>query len=429
MAPHCAHPAVTLLNPWELLRKYVCDDCGAVMTCACVYDLAVHVLPHQTGWSVDPDTEERVAVTEQFANQICFDCRGVAPPAYPKAPHRGSASVVHRYYWHELWTRTSQAFLAWCRDRGLPLLDQDGRPLLSSYERQHPDEFARINGAVLAEVRTEHEARPRYDVSRPSDADILAASGVDVVDLPACYLEPAIDRKVLVMPVGNVDPAVAVSVEDYVAAEERIKGREVMFLESRPVQCLFGALMWLWVQDPADERGRLSFFGGRDGIGADENGMIACILPGDFGIPGHAVRRAEALEAHLGFLPDDTAELLWAYDYWLDPSRPLRQYLWAYTPEDEDRARVMIDVLGAPQIKLLLRFLAEDYWRRYCGWPDLLTWRPTPTGAEDPALIEVKSSGDRLSEDQRTWIGDNAATLRLPFRLVKVHRTERLRRG
>jgi hypothetical protein len=324
--------------------------------------------------------------------------------------------------------RANQALLGWCRDRGLPLLDQDGRPLLPSYERQHPDEFARIKGAVLAEVRAEHDASPRYDVSRSSDSEILAASGVEVVDFPACYVEPPIDRKARVMRVESVDPSVAVSVEEYVAVEERTKGREVMFLESRPVQCLFGALMWLWVQDPADEHGRLSFFGGRDGIGADENAMIACILPGDFGTPRHAVRRAEALKAQLALLPDDTAELLLTYDYWLEPSRSLRQYLWAYTPDDEDRARVMIEVLGASQTKRVLRFLAEDYWRRYCGWPDLFTWQPTPAGAEDLELIEVKSSGDRLSEDQRRWIGDNAATLQLPFRLVKVHRARRLRR-
>jgi len=41
-------------------------------------------------------------------------------------------------------------------------------------------------------------------------------------------------------------------------------------------------------------------------------------------------------------------------------------------------------------------------------------------------LIEVKSSGDRLSDDQRTWVTLNHRTLLLPFHIVKVHRTERL---
>ena len=37
-------------------------------------------------------------------------------------------------------------------------------------------------------------------------------------------------------------------------------------------------------------------------------------------------------------------------------------------------------------------------------------------------FAEVKSSKVRLSEDHKRWIRDNAATLRLPFRLIKVIR-------
>jgi len=428
MSPPCQHVTVVLLNPWELLRKYICEDCNAVMTCVCCADLATLVLPHQAGRGVDPRSKEHVPVTAAFVPSVCFDCRGITPPAYPKAPRRGAASVVHRYYWQELWTRTCRAQIAWCRARDLPLLDSDGRPLLSTYAREYPEDFAELAAQVLAEIRAEHESSPRYDVTRPSDADILIRHQVPVVEVRACYLEPPPERKVLVMPLGCTDPAAAVSVEDHVAAMQRGQGRSTLFLESRPVQCLFGALMWLWVQDPADERGRVVYFGGRDGIGATDNGLIGCILPPDFGTAGHAERRAEALDAHLAWLPNEAGLLLAAYDYWLEPSRALRQYLWAYTQQDEDRARILIEVLGAARVKQVLRFLAEDYWRRFCGWPDLLSWRETTTGPDDVELLEVKSSGDRLSEDQRNWITDNAETIRLPFRLVKVHRTEQLRR-
>ncbi|NGY58077.1 hypothetical protein G7043_03920 [Lentzea sp. NEAU-D13] len=57
---------------------------------------------------------------------------------------------------------------------------------------------------------------------------------------------------------------------------------------------------------------------------------------------------------------------------------------------------------------------------------DLLTWKQEGPIATEPMLIEVKSRGDRLSDDQRTWITLNHQTLHLPFRIVKVHRTERL---
>lgn len=184
--------------------------------------------------------------------------------------------------------------------------------------------------------------------------------------------------------------------------------------------------MWLWVQDPADDQQRLSGFGGRDGIGADPSGIIWTHLPGDFGAPGHARRRADALDEHLAWLPDDDAGLLDAYDDFLEPSRALRQYLWAYTSDDERRAGTLLRVLGASTVKTILRALARHYWGRYLGWPDLLSWQETPDGPVDARLIEVKSSGDRLSEDQRGWIALNDDELGLPFRVVKVHRTGRL---
>lgn len=66
------------------------------------------------------------------------------------------------------------------------------------------------------------------------------------------------------------------------------------------------------------------------------------------------------------------------------------------------------------------------------GWPDLLTWREPRSGTVDGPdngkdevlLVEVKSSSDRLSEDQRTWIELNDTELHLPFELAKVHRAE-----
>jgi hypothetical protein len=34
----------------------------------------------------------------------------------------------------------------------------------------------------------------------------------------------------------------------------------------------------------------------------------------------------------------------------------------------------------------------------------------------------VKSSGDKLSDDQKRWIEDNHRRLKLPFKLVKIHK-------
>jgi hypothetical protein len=51
------------------------------------------------------------------------------------------------------------------------------------------------------------------------------------------------------------------------------------------------------------------------------------------------------------------------------------------------------------------------------GWPDLLLHRNA-----EILFLEVKSSSDRMSQAQKSWIADNHDRLRLPFKLVKLHR-------
>lgn len=435
----CQHLSVSVLNPWELLRKYVCASCDAVMTCRCDADLAIHVLPHQAGRGVHPHSQDPVPVTVPLALGVCFRCRGEAPPPFPKSPHRGATSVVHRYYWHELWTQSQQGFIDWCRTQGHVMTDQAGRSRIADLRRSHSDALERIESTVLSALRELHARSPLYDTSRVSDNDLLLGAGVRISRLHAAYLTPSPGPKAMVLPVGATDPALATSVEDFAAQHFRQLGFEVMKLESRPLQCLYGCLMWMWVSG-FDPETRLVFFGGREGAESDENGLIPTWIPRDFGTANHSERRRDSLIEHLNFLPDDTGELLWVYDYWLDPSRTLRQYLWAYTEVEEVKARELIRVLGAKQVKRVLRFLADDYWERYLGWPDLLIWRERNEPPMAPTLssragasgyearfVEVKSSRDRLSDDQRAWMRLNHEVLNLPAEVLKVHRAERVK--
>ena len=113
----------------------------------------------------------------------------------------------------------------------------------------------------------------------------------------------------------------------------------------------------------------------------------------------------------------------------LDAScRRPQEYLWAYESTDTERGRRLIEILGPGQIKAILRFLADDYWGRYLGWPDLVSWRSTERTSTDIEFVEVKSSSDRLSEDQRAWMTNNSNILKLPFRIAKVHKTRVLTR-
>jgi VRR-NUC domain len=116
-------------------------------------------------------------------------------------------------------------------------------------------------------------------------------------------------------------------------------------------------------------------------------------------------------------LTGDTANLLRTFDYWTPHSRRLREYLWAHRPDNVRRARAIVEILGAEAVRIILRYLLNDYWKRFCGWPDLLVHRDG-----EMFFAEVKASGDELSEDQKNWIRGNRQELKFPFKLIKIHR-------
>ena len=175
--------------------------------------------------------------------------------------------------------------------------------------------------------------------------------------------------------------------------------------------------MWLLIQDVRDPLNRIVSFGDRAAYEERrEKPPIWTDLPEDFGTKGYATRRASAIEEHFELLAPDA--LPWLFDYWEQPSANLRQYLWAHRAGDVGRARQIVEILPPVTLLAILRYLVADYWNHFLGWPDLLLHRD---GAF--LFVEVKSSSDRLSEDQKRWIADNHDTLQLPFRIAKIHRT------
>lgn len=423
----CRHGSLSIVNTYELLRKYTCEECQAVLTCSCDEELALYVLPHQAIRSIDAQTRLPVQVTEPLLAGVCHECRGEEPPAFPKKPHRGAASLVHRYYWREIYKETNHRFIQWASKQGLPLTGSDGRGAAMELSHQHRAEYEAIERAVIRDIRGQHDEKPKYDFTRQSDSDMLAACGVVTEEYPACYVTSTIGH-VQVIPMDSDDLESAVDVEEFVSQRLRQAGRKVMLCESRPFQAVFATLMWLWVQDPRDSRNRPAGFGRRDRAGVGQGDLIWTMLPEDFGSPVHATRRADALEEHLASLPCTMEEMLWVFDYWTSYAEELRQYLWAYSPTDVERGRRIIQILGPEQVKRVLRFLADDYWGRYLGWPDLVSWSETEFGVTDVEFIEVKSSSDKLSEDQRDWILKNSEILQLPFKIAKVHRVQRILR-
>ena len=207
------------------------------------------------------------------------------------------------------------------------------------------------------------------------------------------------------------------TVEEYAKRYYEDKGHQVLFCESVPFHVLFGVYMWLVVQDLQDPMNSPIMFGNRDPNIQKTEELVMTMLPKDFGTKGYYMRRQDFINEHLKSIAQAN-DLLWLFDYWLDYSSNFRQYLWAHLEKDIQRARRIVEIMSSEHIIKCLRHLIEYYWSHYLGWPDLLV-----SNDSEYFFVEVKSSKDKLTDDQKYWIQKNASTLGFNFRILKLHKT------
>jgi VRR-NUC domain len=400
----CIHTSVTCLNPYELIRKYRCDSCQGVMMCACEEKFARRFLNHQIDSGRELDTQRQVAVTLGFQSNICNPCRDIPEKAHPTSPKVGRTSKIARYYWREIAFDTIQQFAEWAEEQGYP------NRMTALIE--HKDRYRTIEREVIEEIKRLHQQSPKYIYHDESQSDVIVKHQVEVVRLDGTYIKKE-GRGVAIL-YGRI----SCGPEDFAARHFRQLGYTSIFTESIPFHVLFGVFLWMLVQDPKDIDVRQVGFGRRDILetGSPKE-QLWTYLPSDFGTRGYAGRRASAIEYHFASLPDQKEEMLWLFDYWLEPSEGIRQYLWAHRPEHIAIARAIVSVLPLEVTIQILRYLVRDYWQRYCGWPDILFYNQN-----EFFFAEVKSSNDELSEDQKNWIKGNGAELHLPFKLIKIHK-------
>jgi len=373
------------------------------MMCACEEDFARQYFPHQLTFGTELHTQQRIPVTLGFQKSICNACRGLPEEAYPKAALYGRTSKIVRYYWREITFKTIPKFDKWAREEGY----SDWLKALP----QQQNIYDAIEREIIGELKEAHQLSPKYIYREESAEEVLTKHKVEIIKLGATY-------KKLETGIAILDGAISCSPEEYVARHYERLGYKVLFTESVPFHALFGVYLWLLIQEPGDPNLQMRGFGDRISFEAKENGKtIWTHLPTDFGTSGYAVRRVEAIERHFNNMPKSKDELLWAFDYWIEPSADLRQYLWAHRPEDVAKAREIATILPLEIIARILRYLVGDYWHRYLGWPDLLIYRQ-----DEFFFAEVKSSNDRLSEEQKNWIRGNSDELHLPFQIVKIHK-------
>lgn len=374
--------------------------------CMCEEEFGTRFLPHQLNEGRDSQSHLSVPVTIGFQPNVCRECRGLPTEAFPVAETYGRASKIKRYYWRELLKRELEIYGEWAIKNGSdPLLPTD--EVAKAAREQSSDQ-------ALTEIKLLHETAPKYTFTAdPSQNDVISECGVEVVALNATYIKNPSVRRVQVQVDGQ-----AVGVDGFAQLHFRAQGYECIPVESVPFHVLFGVFLWLVIQDPDDERVRISGFGDRHAFDNGESGeMVWCTTPDDFGTAEYAKRRKEAIDHHFSeTLTPDAID--WLFEYWLEPSERLRQYLWAHRDRDIQTAKELTSILPPEVLFRILRYLIDSYWDRYLGWPDLLVYREN-----EYFFAEVKSSNDKLSNDQKRWIRDNHDLLNLPFRLVKIHKS------
>lgn len=403
---NCIHTNVSCVNPYEFIRKYRCDSCGEVMMCACEESFGRQFLPHQLDSGRELNTQREISVTLGFQKNICNSCRGIPEETHPMAPIYGRTSKLVRYYWREIYFEKTRRFDKWAKDKGYTDL--------SKARKDNNEKYDLIEREVIEEIKELHKKSPKYIYQEKSQSEILTKYQVEIIKLEGKYVRTSENEMAI------LDGNKPYSPEEFVARYFEKQGYKVIFSESVPFHVIFGVFMWLLIQDPMDPNVRMVGFGSRTAFDQKVKGeQIWTGLPEDFGTSGYPIRRAEAINEFFTNILNfsNTGDLLWSFDYWVEYSSGFRQYLWAHREQDLVKAREICSVLPLEVVLLILRYLLGDYWHRYLGWPDLIIYN-----SSEFFFAEVKSSKDKLSEDQKNWICGNSMELHLPFKLIKIHK-------
>ena len=390
MKEKCLHKNPHCLNPYEYVRKYLCLDCDQVMMCECDRSIGEAFLSHQLGEGCELSTQKRYPVTLGFQKDVCDECRGNPVSACPRAEIYGHTSKVRRYYWREIFFESCKRYSLETGDSGIP--------------HKFPERLEQIEDEVVEHFKSLHQTNPKYKYTEVSDAEIIKNYDIDVIKVRGEHVRID-ERKVRIRSDGRL-----LTVEEFAIKYFSDLGGNVTICESRPFHALFGNLMWLLIQDYHDPQNRMIGFGKRSQE-TGQNEIVWTTLPDDFGTSGYYDRRLESIKEHLDSLED----VHWLFDYWLEPSTDFREYLWAQGDSDVATAKGLLDMFSRDEIKLILRTLVKNYWKNYCGWPDLLVIMES-----EKFFVEVKSANDRLSEDQKNWIALNSTEMHFGFKIFKV---------
>jgi hypothetical protein len=282
------------------------------------------------------------------------------------APIPGRTSKIKRYYWREIFFGTV------CR------LEREGHTQPTSLIPS--DLWNSAEAMVVEELKRNHNKNPKYEYTDRPQSQAISENNVRVIEATASYAKGYEGRAVIEYDGQHV------SVEEYGVRLYEDQGYSVIVCESLPFHVLFGVFTWPLIQDREDALLRPSSFGERAAAQRGESPpVIWTALPADFGTSAYYVRREAEIRRHLQSLEDLESH----FDEWLDDSWDLRQYLWAHDPAGVEKARELTTIFSDDELRSILNYLLMDYWKNYCGWPDLFIH-----DRRSHRFVEVKSSKD-----------------------------------
>jgi len=395
----CLHTNITCLNQYELIRKYECNSCGEIMMCSCDKEHGEKYLSHQLQKGCWIENQKRVPVTIGFQNNICPVCRGETPVSAPIKSRPGSTSKFSRYYWREIAFETTR------RLHEEPTSLVGDSPFVDEFT--DPEKRKYVEKQVIKDLKLLYKDNPKYNYQEITQDEVIKSTNTEVTLVRAKYI-PTNEKKAQIESENKL-----YTVEKYAAKHFRDLGYSVIETESVPFHVIFGIYMWSLIQDPNDPYIRVVKFGNRTDFEQDHisPNIIETYLPSDFGTQGYFNRKNREISEYISNL----CNLETLFDQWLNHSNDFRQYLWAYREKDIAIAKQIISILTESDIKLILSYLSRNYWSNFCGWPDLLAFKNDST-----LFIEVKSSNDKLSAEQKNWMIGNYKYMKFKSIIFKI---------
>ncbi|HLO14676.1 MAG TPA: VRR-NUC domain-containing protein [Anaerolineales bacterium] len=404
----CAHSSVRCLNHYEIFRKYLCEDCESVFICQCEKELALTFLPHQVNNAQEYGTGKQFRVTG-FAPNMCAECRGEIEMPHPRAAIYGQKGKVERYYWREIYKTYCQYTLEWMHQNSEKVKD------ILEFQKRFPDVAKHLERKAKNHWKTLAKQNPKYDMKETTDAEFLSKVSIPEIQISAEYRQ--IEK-------GNQKIGKWVSQEGDLVSVEQIatelynsQGYSVLRCERLLISTWVATFLCLSIQDLTDPRVRTVFRNSTKGWTSKNRntGLIAILLPEDFGAAEFYERRKSAITSNIGYIRN-SENLSVVFNEFLESSESFRDYLWVNSNEAVETARTALDVLPKDTVISSIEWAIQDFWRRQPGWPDLFVYRDM-----EYKFVEVKSPYDELSLEQIQWLGW-ASGQKIPCEILRVKR-------